>query len=97
MLIKIAAFIGERDCELNQKKWDNRGKLPFVTPISIYNLQNVVYSPLSVVVSLWKSGYADSDLAQNYIKEVLNDMKQSFKEAKVPKGKILKFDLKGKQ
>lgn len=97
MLIKIAAFIGERDCELNRKKWDTRGNLPFVTPISTYNLYHMVYSPLSVVVSLWKSGYADLDMTQNYIKEVLNDMKQSFKEAKIPKGKILKFDLKGKQ
>lgn len=76
MIIKIAAFIGERDCELNQKKWDKQGKLPFVSPVSPLVLHYIAYSPLSVVVDLWKSRYEDPDMIQEYIKEIIDDMKK---------------------
>lgn len=92
MLIKIAAFIGERDCELNQKKWDKQGKLPFVSPVSPLSLNYAAYSPLSLAVSLWESRYEDPDMTKEYINEIINDMKQSLTAQKNPKGKILSIN-----
>lgn len=78
MLVKIAAFIGERDCELNQKKWDMQGKLPFVSPASSLCLHYIAYSPLSTTVSLWKFRYDDPDMTKEYINEIIIDMKRNF-------------------
>ena len=79
LLVKIAAFIGRRDCELSEKHLVGPGGLK-VLPIHIDHM-SYVYSPLNVAVDIWNSRYDDPDWKQNSnINKIINDMKYSIEK-----------------
>lgn len=79
LLIKIAAFIAKRDCELLQKhcKVTEQGILVVISGPILINYMDYTYQPLQLAVFMWRLRYEDPDMTQNFISTIINDMKQA--------------------
>ena len=79
LLIKIAAFIAKRDCELLKKhcKVTEQGILVVISGPILINNMRYTYQPLQLAVFMWRLRYEDPDMTQNFISTIINDMKQA--------------------
>lgn len=78
LLVKIAAFIGKRDCELLKKHWEvglNGALLVISGEIRMDNRYHS-YLPLKTAVRMWRARYEDPDMTKENINRIMNEMKQ---------------------